>query len=195
MYYSLNIQAICDAFGRFTNVEIKWPGSVHDARVFANSSIQKSFLEKKFTLFHKELLPGRECVPQLLLGDPAYPLLPYLMKEYDSCQTNEQVIFNQMLRSSRSQIECAFGRLKARWRILTRPLDIPTQSMPNVICACFVLHNFCELHKIEADSAFVDSVVTDERSSTLKKDRLNTYSSKLGSKVRETITDYFKEFM
>ena len=46
-----------------------------------------------FKLFYKELLPGHECVPQLLLGDPAYPLLPYVMKEHWNCSSNEEVIF------------------------------------------------------------------------------------------------------
>ena len=93
MCYSLNCQAICNAFGQFTNVEIRWPGSVHDARVFSNSEVQRGFSEERFELFRKELLPGEECVPQLLLADPAYPLLPYIMKEFDYCTSNEQVIF------------------------------------------------------------------------------------------------------
>ena len=96
----------------------KWPGSVHDACVFANCEVQQRFVNGSFPFFPKELIPGDECIPQLLIGDPAYPLLPYAMKEYDSCQSNEQVIFNTMLRSIRNQIECAFGRLKARWRML-----------------------------------------------------------------------------
>ena len=54
----------------------KWPGSVHDARVFANSEVQKNYSEKKLNLFYKELLPDEEWVPQVLLADPAYPLLP-----------------------------------------------------------------------------------------------------------------------
>ena len=44
MFYSINCQAICDAFG---------------------------YSSKKFSLYPKELLPNRESVPQLLLGDPA----------------------------------------------------------------------------------------------------------------------------
>ena len=138
--YLINCQATCNAFGQFTNVEVKWLGSLHDATVFSNCDVQKRFSEGTLDLFYKELLPGEECVPQLLLGDPAYPLLPYVIKEFDHCSTNEEVIFNQMLRTARKQIECAFGRLKARWRILLRPMDIPVQKFPNVIFACFVLH-------------------------------------------------------
>ena len=58
MKYTLNCQVICDHKGRFSNVEIKWPGSVHDARVLANSDINCKFQKKLIPMVMKELLPG-----------------------------------------------------------------------------------------------------------------------------------------
>ena len=84
MKYTINCQAICNHNRKFINVEIKWPGSVHDARVFANSEVPKNYSEKKFNLFYKELLPDEEWVPQVLLIDPGYPFLPYIVKENDT---------------------------------------------------------------------------------------------------------------
>ena len=72
--------------------------SVHDARVFTNCDVQKGYSTGKFKLFYKELLPGHDRGPQLLLGDPAYPLLPYIMREFNHCTINKQVVFNEMLR-------------------------------------------------------------------------------------------------
>ena len=46
----INCQSICNAFGQFINVEVKWPGSIHDARVFSNCEVQKRFAEGKFKL-------------------------------------------------------------------------------------------------------------------------------------------------
>ena len=196
LYYSINCQAICNADGQFLNVEIKWPGSVHDARVFANSEVQKGFSEKRFALFYKELVPGEEAVSQLLIGDPAYPLLPNVMKEYTHCSTNEEVIFNQMLRSARNQIECAFGRLKARWRILLRPMDIPIHKVPNVVFACFVLHNFCERQNSDVDINLVEQIISQERAKTdTRADKVHSYTTTLGKKVRKTITNYFKQYL
>ena len=193
--YSINCQAICNAYGQFINVEVKWPGSLHDARVFSNCEVQKRFSNAEYELFYKVLLPGEECVPQMLLGDPAYPLLPYLMKEFEHCSSNAEVIFNQMLRSARNQIECAFGRMKARWRILLRPLDISVHNSPNVIFACFVLHNFCERQKADVDSALVENIIQEERQKILPVDRIHSYTTPLGRGIRDTITSYFNEYL
>ena len=106
-FFSLNVQAIYNSQGSFMDVECKWPGSVPDAKVFSNSSLQNGNLAKT----HFSLLPGFEAIPNYLIGDPAYPLTPFCMKEFQYCAENKHVLFNHMLRSARNQIESAFGRL------------------------------------------------------------------------------------
>ena len=66
--------------------------------------------------------------------------------------------FNALLRSARDPIECAFGRLKARWSIPTRD-DLKLESVPTVVYACFVLHNYCKLTKSCLDPDLVRSQV------------------------------------
>lgn len=96
------------------------------------------FSKGELPMLYKEILPGYDKVPVLLLGDPAYPLLPYCMKEYPNPRSNEEVTpLNNMLRSDRNPIECAFGRLKARWQILNKRFDLGLSFVPTVIYACF----------------------------------------------------------
>ena len=199
MKYSINCQAICDEKGHFIDVDINWPGRVHDARVFANCEVQQRFVNGSFPFFQKELIPGDECIPQLLIGDPAYPLLPYVIKEYDSCQSNEQVIFNAMLRSARNQMKCAFGHLKARWRMLNRPLDIKLEDVPDMIYSCFVLHNFCERNCVDISQEQLQQIMMEEKQNQCCEHHQNgdkTYScnSFQGIKIRNAITAYFKEY-
>ena len=102
-------------------------------KVFANSAIHNDLKTGNLPTTFNNLLPGCDKIPNYLIGDPAYPLTPNCMKEYKSCKTNSQVIFNNLLREARNPIECAFGRLKARWSILTRKMDLKLENIPTVV--------------------------------------------------------------
>jgi hypothetical protein len=194
-FFSLNIQAVCDSNGYFMDVECRWPGSVHDAKVFANSCICKNLNNGKLPITYLTVLPGHDAVPNYLIGDPAYPLTQFCLKEYQSCSNNGQVIFNNMLRSARNQVECAFGRLKARWRFLTRKVDLKFDSIPTVIYSCFVLHNYCERNKDclidkEEMTFQMQQHVRDEDSSPNMPDQVYSYNNLEGELVRSILTDY-----
>ena len=162
--YTLNIQAVANHRYCFTNVLIKLPGSVHDARIFSNSSLNQQFRDGAIPSFEKVIVQDEPPVPICLLGDPAYPLLPFLMKEFTNGGKNQaEAFFGFRLSSARMVIECAFGRLKARFGCLRREMDINLKELPNIINSCFVLNNFCEERKEPINGKRVEAVIRYEK--------------------------------
>ena len=191
-YHSLNVQAVCDFRGMFMDVDCRWPGSVHDAKVFSNSEISKRLRDSTLPGTFQTVIPGFEKVPNYLIGDPAYPLLPHCMKEYETCDGNDKVVFNNLLRSARNPIECAFGRLKARWAVLTRKVDLHLKIVPTVIYACFVLHNFCEKSKTYIDEELVKNQMKVSSASEENNlpDPVYSCNNSEGELVRDILTKY-----
>jgi hypothetical protein len=61
-------------------------------------------------------------------------------------------------RSIEEVVECAFGRLKGRWRCLLKRLDNDVQSVSGIVSACSTLHNVCEVHGDCFDDQWVEGV-------------------------------------
>lgn len=79
-YHSIVMQAVVDCNYMFRDIVTGWPGSVHDARVLANSHLYQLGNEGKLFTGNISEDINDTSISQFLLGDPANPLLPCLMK-------------------------------------------------------------------------------------------------------------------
>uniref|UniRef100_A0A8C8R4N1 DDE Tnp4 domain-containing protein n=1 Tax=Pelusios castaneus TaxID=367368 RepID=A0A8C8R4N1_9SAUR len=136
-YFSMVLQALVDHKGRFTDINAGWSGKVHDARIFRNTGLYRKLQGGTAAVGDVEM-------PIVILGDPAYPLMPWLMKPYTGNLDRSKERFNYRLSHCRMTVECAFGHLKGRWRCLYGRLDLAEDHIPAVIASCCVLHNICE---------------------------------------------------
>uniref|UniRef100_A0A8C7Z876 Putative nuclease HARBI1 n=1 Tax=Oryzias sinensis TaxID=183150 RepID=A0A8C7Z876_9TELE len=123
---SINIQLVGDADLIITNCVGKWPGSVHDARILRESAL------------YRELQTNPP--DGIILGDSAYPLLPWLITPFLAASTPAQARFNTAHCKKSCAIERLNGVLNRRFACLNY-LRVEPQGACNIILACIVLHN------------------------------------------------------
>uniref|UniRef100_A0A3P8TCB9 Putative nuclease HARBI1 n=1 Tax=Amphiprion percula TaxID=161767 RepID=A0A3P8TCB9_AMPPE len=102
--HSINVQITCDAAHIISNVEAKWPGSVHDWRIYHESNLSNRLQCGEFD--------------GLLLGDRGYPCQPRLMTSYPDPEPGPQQNFNQAHCKTRARVEMTIGLLKACFQCL-----------------------------------------------------------------------------
>ncbi|XP_030254806.1 putative nuclease HARBI1 [Sparus aurata] len=128
--HSINVQIVCDAAYIISNVEAKWPGSVHDSRIYRESNLSNRLQRGEFD--------GH------LLGDRGYPCQPRLLTPYPDPEPSPQQNFNRAHCRTRARVEMTIGLLKARFQCL-RHLRVTPERAFNIIVACVVLHNIATI--------------------------------------------------
>ncbi|CAH2008615.1 unnamed protein product [Acanthoscelides obtectus] len=97
---TLNVQATCDAREMFTSVDVSWPGSVHDSRIWRNSQTRSQVMNEANVV---------------LLGDDGYDIEPCLMTPFRNPTPGAEINDNKLLKQERVIIERCFGKLKRRF--------------------------------------------------------------------------------
>lgn len=143
--FSINTQVICDAKMRIRNIVARWPGSVHDSRIFDNSRI-------------KEQLSGIPQRPKAyILGDSGYACLPYLMTPFRNPVTVAENQYNRCHKTTRNLIERLFGVWKRRFPCIHYGLRLNLNNSLTMIIAVAILHNIAisehepELHDVDLE--------------------------------------------
>jgi hypothetical protein len=133
-HFGFNMQAVCDANGKFLAVWIIHP---------ASSSDFISFIRSK--LYTKLQTPGFLADGLVIFGDNAYVSTDYMVTPYKNVRAGPKDDFNFFHSQLRINIERAFGILVKKWAILQKPLSCK-MSMEKQIAltmALCQLHNYC----------------------------------------------------
>lgn len=149
--HSIIMQAVVDCYYLFRDIVVGWPGSVHDARVLSNSGIFKKANANELFLGVQSKQIGDLYIPPLIVGDPAYPLLSWLMKPYPENVNTPRIerVFNYKLSRARMTAENTFGRWKGRFIRFTKKVDMQASSLCTIVAASCILHNICEVQNNE----------------------------------------------
>ena len=191
-WHSVILQAMVDDRANFTDIHVGYPGRVHDAHVLSNSELFAKGERGDLFERRQKVIQGT-TVPVLVIGGPAYPLRPWLMKPYINTGSlcTSQRNFNYQLSKTRVIVEHAFGRLKGRWRCLRKKLSVAIEDIPEVVGACCVLHNLCQAHGEAFDEHWLDS---DDADADMQIDTpgVSTHPSNDtdGNRIRSALTMY-----
>ncbi|XP_046681626.1 uncharacterized protein LOC124368382 [Homalodisca vitripennis] len=141
-FFSVNLHAVADAKCKFIFIDVGAYGKQSDGGVFEASPISKFF--ENFS----EHLPApspidtssETLIPYVLVGDDAYPLKSYIMKPFGQRNLSEEErIFNYRLSRCRRCVECAFGILTSKWKLLSKPIETEVGKAEKIIkCMCLL---------------------------------------------------------
>ena len=88
-------------------------------------------------------------------------------------------------------IEHTYGRLKGRWRCLLKRLDINVCDVLELVAACCVLHNICEIHGECFDDSWMEGV--HDETFTITNTPCTTSQMDSGQDIRQALMLHFHE--
>lgn len=193
--FSIVLLVMVDANMRILYVDVGAKGRFSDGGIFATSFISLRLKDSSRLPEDQPLFEGGKPMPFVAVGDAAFPLQKHLMRPYPGKQSatdRKKRVYNYRHSRARRIVECAFGVLAAKWRVYSKPFEIPVQKVDKVVLATCVLHNFLLKHTSGAtNQALDDDVIDSELNRCFGDLRASNTSAR-----REyfAIRDDFKEF-
>eukprot|EP00249_Psilotum_nudum_P034871 c54504_g1_i1 orf=631-1992(-) len=142
--HTVQMQAVVDATGRFLDISVGWGGSLSPGNILPQTTLF-SRVESGELLGGPPLeLINRALIPEYIIGDQSYPLLPWLITPYlDTGLTATQPFFNTVHEYVRGTVSRAFGTLKAHWQLLSSRQRVENlELLPFIVAAACILQNF-----------------------------------------------------
>lgn len=192
-YFSIVLQAVADANYKLLFIDVGGYGKQSDGGTFASSTLYQ-LLENGSLLPEEKTLPNSEVVlPHVLLGDDAYPLKSYLMKPYSKRNLlREEEIFNYRLSRGRRTVECSFGIMAAKWRLLNKPIECYPDKVDLIVKCICLLHNIIIDREGTYQSDMLQfELLNSQTNHNFKKTRVNNRSTNMAYDIRETFKMYF----
>uniref|UniRef100_A0A8C5Q8J3 Protein ALP1-like n=1 Tax=Leptobrachium leishanense TaxID=445787 RepID=A0A8C5Q8J3_9ANUR len=144
-FFSVVLFAVSDANYCFRYIDVGSYGSSSDSAVFAHSDFGRMLLRDELDLPGNTTLPGTAdpALPFVFVADEAFAVGEHLMRPYSSRGLSLQKrVFNYRLTRARRVVECAFGILSNKWRILQSPINLKLENAISAVKAACALHNF-----------------------------------------------------
>lgn len=190
-YFSIVLMAVADSKYRFTYVNIGSYGKDCDASIFKETSLWKSIENNQSEIPEDEFIPGLDSIeiPYFFLGDEGFGLHRHLLRPYARTThlTEQKKIFNYRLSRARRYVECAFGILSNKWRILHRPLNVEPDFAVKIVQACTVLHNFV----LERDGFAADDMNSITELNDVSEEPGHRGRNQAANDVRNALSEYF----
>ena len=135
--------ALVDGQYKFRWVDAGTEGSCSDAQIFNASQLKRRIEDGRIGFPDPApITQGGRDVPYFILADDAFALKTWLMKPYGRrLLTREERIANYRISRGRRVVENAFGILVSRFRVMRTTIELPPETVREVVMTCVVLHN------------------------------------------------------
>ncbi|KAF0712181.1 protein ALP1-like, partial [Aphis craccivora] len=144
-YFSIVLMAVVDANLNFISIDVGAYGREADPTVFRESVFGKKLYSNLLEIPEPRALPSSEnnIQPFVFVADEAFGLHTNVMRPFPGRGLNEtRRVFNYRLSRARRTVECAFGVLTNKWRVLHTAILVEPEFCDDIVKACCILHNF-----------------------------------------------------
>ena len=218
--FSIALFALVGPDYRFLYTDIGAAGRNSDGGIWRNSKLRKCLYDSR--LRNKIGIPAakrlkkaarihRKDIPYFVLADDAFTLSEVLLKPFKPTPSKplrpHQQIFNERLSRARQTVECAFGQLANRWRILISRAYMMPERARKMVTACVILHNFIMAERGSVLETLQLDVPNEDTKMTLRKCKIAKRRSLRENQVKrdrrgrtiaptigESLRHYFEEF-